>query len=253
METVVLNRAQAAPVVEYLESELRDRNPGLTFYISGPWRRGSEEIDTLVVVIKTHAMSLVDGAGNPTVVLPSALEHFEEVGSVMWDAKLRSPFGFLRSVFVLATPMQVGAVLWWTTGPDGLWTALKVSAKTKGLSLRSTGLFAPDGGSQLDDGTEYDIAMKLNGTEFLALVDPAKRENWVSVLREQMESTKNVTTIENVTSSDGRRSYEVWIDRVGRGVRCECKGFTYRGICKHLGEAEAQLFERGARPVEDRV
>jgi DNA polymerase/3'-5' exonuclease PolX len=253
METKILTREQARPVVEYVEGELREKNPGLTFYVAGAWRRGAELIDSLPVVIKCKGVALIDAAGNPTVNLPPALEHFQESGAGIWEAHLRTPYGFIRVEFVMTKPEQMAATLWWKTGPDDLWETLKNAAALDGYVLNSTGLWM--GGQQVDDGSsEYAIVRKFRDNLFLGVVDPAKREAWEPYLRQLLRSTQRIARIEEIPSSRPPHTiYQVWVDGDGRAFRCECPAFTYRGICRHLEKAEVISARLGAVPVEDRV
>jgi len=251
VETETLTREQAKPVVEYVKGELREKNPGLTFHISGPWRAGAEEIDKLVILVKTVDMELMDSQGNPKIVLPSALEHFEDTGLGVWRANLRTPHGFLRVELLLVKPVELATYLWWTTGPEDLWATMKSWAESRGFALSLGGLY--QGTQRLDALSEYDIA-RLLGTEYLAFVEPSKRANWRQASTELVVLARTVElVVQEPSDYDAGVLYAVWINQLGKAVRCECRGFTYCGACKHLERAEARHTDRGARPVEDRL
>jgi len=51
--------------------------------------------------------------------------------------------------------------------------------------------------------------------------------------RNRISGTEQV----KIKSSDGKSFYKVTLEN-GHGVRCTCRGFAYRGRCRHLKEAE---------------
>lgn len=251
-EKVRRPRADVAKFVDELlwHLALDGRNSGVKFTVGGSWRRGVPMVGDLDVLVVTESGTF-EG-----VVLPSA-PFF--VGQRAGDKIVQGDFVLdgekIHVDFWACSKPEVGAMLWFITGPKDLNVAMRRAALAKGWNLSQNGLFVtgldgkPDYSQQVDDGYEADVAAKL-GPEWHALMDPEKREIWLHVLEEQRRQSSQAVTVQ-VRSSKGDGYYDVKVVG-GQGVQCNCRGFVYRSYCRHLEEAAAKLQPLGARPVEER-
>jgi DNA polymerase/3'-5' exonuclease PolX len=237
--------------VDYLTSELAERNPGIEFHVGGSWRRGAESIGDIDLVVVTPSGEFDDTLFSTGVQLPERVS-FQRRGPkvAQGDLELELPkdgdssFFFERLTmhvdFWCCKPSERGAFLWFITGPKELNVAMRTAAIKRGLSLSQNGLFervhagkTEQGkdiwaqGAQVDDGTEEDVARRLGW----AWLPPEERDKW-SAPRGQAREVQ-------VTSSDGTKTYTVSIDDVGRS-RCSCPAFKFRGNCKHQALAAAK-------------
>jgi hypothetical protein len=123
-------------------------------------------------------------------------------------------------------PREVGAYLWFFTGPKELNIAMRAHAMAKGLRLSQYGVFA--GGRQVDDGTERGVAEAVGWP----WMEPGQRDAWASRVEADDVAVE-------VKSSDGKRSYRVVVEN--GGLRCSCPGYTYRRRCWHVDHVKEQL------------
>lgn len=245
---MIFTREEAQPFVDWITNRLEEiglhapgfRLPLFDFTIVGAWRRGEQRIDQLDVLITTS---------NPggLKIQPNMKEFYtndQGVGGIlMLDGKE------LEVCFHIATHRQVGALLWRLTGPESLVRALEKAASRKGpnirLQFRPDGLFETDGEQSwpvhLGRPDEQEEAFaKVLGTEWLALLDPTTRAMWLANL--PIVRVDNFVKV--ASSSNAEETYAVYLDAYGEPRRCNCKGFSYRAMCKHLEIARKSVEER---------
>jgi DNA polymerase/3'-5' exonuclease PolX len=129
------------------------------------------------------------------------------------------------------------ALLLYATGPYDLNIMMRAKAKGRLLTLNQYGLHNSEG-KQVDDGELEEQIFSLLEIPYLL---PAEREHW----RDKLLTRPKVNHVQ-VWSSKGDTKYDVTLNPQGVAQTCECKGFTYRGKCRHLTEAEEIFNEQHA-------
>lgn len=214
------SRGQIGPWVRKIEHRLR----AFPVHICGSWRRGSDRIGDLDVLIVTK-----DGNLPPELDLLVADFLRMETGgdrhasgSIFLDDGLQP----LHVDFYATGQDSLGGFLWFLTGPQGLNIAMRADARSKGCTLSQYGLKHYASDITLAK-SEKEIAMAL-GAEWVALLDPLKRESWGNVRRGEEMQTREVT------GSKGDK-YVLTIQGEGPKLRvsCTCMGFKFRRSCKH--------------------
>lgn len=228
-EKVRRPRAAVQPFVNLLYSEMPD---GIEWYLGGSWRRGALMVGDLDVVIITESGTL------PSTSVSALLSGFELPPSVTYqrrglkiaqgDLTLPGTRESIHVDFWGCTPQERGAFLLFITGPKDLNVAQRHRAKELGLSLSQIGLLDTDR-NQVDDGTEEDIYRILGHT----YLSPEQRQSFAP----PEDSPETITR--QVPSSSGNGIYTVKIR--GNQVRCTCKGFHYRQMCKHVVNLRLEL------------
>jgi DNA polymerase (family 10) len=207
---------------------------GVEWHFGGSYARGAATVGDLDVIVVSE-----DGTFEETlfgaIELPSEGITWQRRGPKIAQGDLEvEGLGAMHVDFWLVKPAQRGAFLLFVQGPKELNIAQRTRAIKLGMNLSQNGLFrtGSDGkmtDEQLDDGTPESIYRLLG----LPWMSPADREAFAAPKAGQVETIK-------VKGSDGKSEYNVMINRATGQVRCDCKGYTYRGTCKHakgaLGE-----------------
>jgi DNA polymerase/3'-5' exonuclease PolX len=209
-EKTYRTRAGVAPTVRKLEQRL----PGCV--VCGSWRRGSERIGDVDVLVVTESGELPDLTCLDDFVQRSSGAKLAGRGAVHLDDGLPP----LQVDVYACAPESRGAFLWFLTGPKSLNIRMRGDALGVGWKLSQYGLLEKDG-TQVDDGTEESIADLLGYEEML---DPKSRQVFAAP---EPEKAKVIEVI----GSKGDR-YEVRVD--GLRASCTCPGFKFRRECKHV-------------------
>lgn len=204
-------------------AEIAERLEGRGLIVAGSWRRGKDTVGDLDILV-------------PGGQYHSTIEWAEqELGYVEMRAGVTSQgtciLGdelLLLNFWKVPSTEAWGGMLLFASGPMELNIAMRARAMGLGWMLNQYGLF--HGSEQLDDGTEAHI-FELLGYQWLG---PLDREDWRKRLRLKAADVKAV----RVPTSDGSGFYTVTL-KDGLGWDCECRGFSFRGRCRHLAEAEA--------------
>lgn len=221
-------RAEVQPHVDHIANALNAL--GLTYVFGGSWRRNCPivgDLDVLVVVDNTSGIDI-----------PGYIVHKGKDVAMQGDLTIDDVTIHL-DVWTCKTH-ELGAYLWYFTGPRDLNVEMRRVALKKGLHLKQQGLTTkcplertrsgPQGGlhkcssnckvRQVDNGTEEDIA-RILGWPMMA---PEEREAWIAPKQQKVESF-------DVQGSKG----EVYKVLQGPAeVSCTCKGYFYRRDCKHI-------------------
>lgn len=238
-------RAQVQDVAGLLDLWMKLHNPSTAYHFGGSWRRGKDTIGDLDIVVITP-----NGEFEPDLLhdfepirLPG---EFQRKGGKIAQGDI--PIGLsgecIHIDFWACKPEEVGAFLWFVTGPADLNVAMRKAAIAQDMSLSQEGLFfrnsegKPDKTRRVPNtGTEAEIAAALGGN-WGALLDPASRESWVATLEAQRPARP---TVVRIPSTSGRGvDYKVSVVG-GVGHTCSCPGFRHHGRCKHLAMAESEV------------
>ncbi len=198
------------------------------FIVAGSYRREKETVGDLDILVP------------PKYDFGEAIESFT---SIMGYEPIRS--GAMKSEGICAyrnAPLLLNfwripnqsshaGLLLFATGPYDLNIAMRARAKSRGLTLSQYGLFDAASDKQLDSGHREEEIFQLLKYEFLT---PVEREDWKNRIRTVQPKRRSIS----VKSSTGDDVYHVELDESGKAIQCECKGYTYRGRCRHLAEAE---------------
>jgi DNA polymerase (family 10) len=208
--------------VAYLVADLEE-NAGLT--VAGSWRRNTPTVGDLDILVPvTHdydaiiaeakeRLGYVEMRGGMTS--QGVIPNFDDDGDL------------LLNFWKVPSAEAWGAMLLFATGPVDLNVMMRSRAMQKGLMLSQYGLMRD--AVQIDDSTEADIFQRLG----LGYLGPEWRQQWRYTLD---EVSKSRTVL--VPSSDGKTSYNVTLNSRGLATACPCRGFTFRGHCRHLAAAE---------------
>jgi hypothetical protein len=101
---------------------------------------------------------------------------------------------------------------------------LRSLAKSKGYKLNQYGLW--DGEKRIDNNTEKGIYKELG----VMYVSPEDR-----IDGSEIKPIPRKPFITKWPSGDGKREYTIIDDK-----QCNCKGFVYRGKCRHLKELQKE-------------
>lgn len=161
-----LTREEAAPLVGAVCGMLDALN--VEYHLAGSWRRGSETVGDLDVLIVGEPVDAFE--------LPLA---YSRRGPKTCSGDYAPPEGGLLQVdmWSVEEPVQLGAFLWFATGPKELNIAMRASAIKRGLMLSQYGVFRKDDGSRVDDGTEAGVAEAI-GWRWLEPAERSDRKNW---------------------------------------------------------------------------
>jgi DNA polymerase (family 10) len=214
-------RAQVAGVVRKIEQRL----PGAR--VCGSWRRGSERIGDVDVLVVTASGELPDLAALGDFVEWDSGAKKAGRGRVHLDDGLPP----LQVDVYACGPISEGAFLWFLTGPKTVNIRMRAEAMSRGWKLSQYGLFDAYE-VQVDDGTEASVAEWL-GVEWVELLDPRSRDAFSAPSGPEVREVK-------VTGSKGDE-YVVRVD--GRRASCTCPGFRFRRACRHV----ARVMEEDGR------
>lgn len=169
-------RSAIAPYVDRLLREFADENaescPEL--HVAGSWRRGADPVGDIDVIVVNAEGRLARDLLFPGVILPSCV-HWQRAGDKIANGSIVMPDGAPLYVDVWAcTPMQRGAFLAFSTGPQELNLRQRSSAKSRGLALSQNGVFDRKTGRQIDDGTEEGVYAAI-GWDWIS---PEARQGW---------------------------------------------------------------------------
>jgi DNA polymerase/3'-5' exonuclease PolX len=217
-------REELTPVVGLLEKA--------GYVVAGSYRREKADVGDLDILIppEFEFVEIVEEF--------KSLYGYEEIrGGLMKSEGIGSLHGspLLLNLWRVREPKAWGAMLLYATGPYDLNIMMRARAKTGGCTLSQYGLFTLTD-VQLDAGDketgEQEIFAHLN----LPYLTPVEREKWRDRLLDKKDHKFQRIHIDSSRTDD---VYEVTI-RDGVAIDCECKGFQYRGQCKHLAMAEAE-------------
>jgi DNA polymerase/3'-5' exonuclease PolX len=199
-EKVRRPRAEVQPVVdaiaEWAESEVGDQ-----WEVGGSWRRGSEVIGDIDVVLFYPTLAAVE---LPEQFVP------ERMGGAIAQGDMLG----VHVDFWACPRESAGPLLWFITGPKELNVWMRSYAKGLGMKLTQTELQGYDGPVI----TEEQVSDALG----LPYLPPDARNDW----RRHYANPRGVAFL-----GDNSKIYRLTLH--GGRVTCTCKGFTYRGACKH--------------------
>jgi len=248
-EKVYLPRGEVMPFVFWLRKDMQRLNPDLDFEIGGSWRRGSDRIGDLDIMVVTESGTF-DGARLPPNFKMEQGGPNKIMGTLYLDKPLEE--GGKQRVemhadFWACTPAARGAMLLFITGPKALNIEMRRFASVFGWLLNEKGLFDHEG-KQLDNGTEEDIFKKLYAYQSDKwLLDPGQREQYADF---KPPNTARVRTWMEPSDSGGD-PYEVTCTGEGRqsSWKCKCKAFQYSreipACCKHIKRVKVRLAKEG--------
>lgn len=157
-----LTRAEAEPMVIEIEAALFSQ--GVDYELGGSWRRGKETVADLDIAIFSQPANSIDLAVDWSRSGPQmASGDFAYTGDRVLQVDLWG---------TLDRATQLGAFMWFVTGPKELNIAMRSIAQRKGLTLSQYGVF--QNGEQIDDGTETGVAEVLGWP----WIEPTDRDNW---------------------------------------------------------------------------
>jgi DNA polymerase beta thumb/SWIM zinc finger len=219
---MMFSRLQVQPFVDHLESHLAGERQ---WAIVGPWRRGSQLIDLLeILVVRTEdpfpvppnlAVTLLgsDGARGELVLgadetIPVLISFCEESE---WATQLMS-----------------------RTGPGLLWSAQVSMAHNSGFYLSPSGV---QDLASLEEIAGLDSEEKVYSFLKMSWIAPGSRYVF--------EQPQAPTLVERVvpSSSDPSKSYAVRVR--GLEAYCSCPGFTYNQRCRHVLTLRTELGIQG--------
>jgi hypothetical protein len=244
-------RAEVQPIADKLSSEITKLNPGLEFHFGGSWRRGASSVGDLDVVFVTKDGQLGDVKLPPSVKLERGGKDKIAQGDIeVNDVKMHVDFWS-------ASEKERGAFLWFMTGPKELNISMRAEAKRNGMSLSQVGLL-DSSGRQIDNGTEEDVARKLDPAgRWLKYLDPKARDSWTSPKPEASD-------VEKVQVESSKPGEFYTVTRSGSHYSCTCQAYKFRKTCKHIDKVKAEYnaslqaqssaeTERDAQQVAPRV
>lgn len=207
-------RCEVAPLVEELQEWALDE-VGDAWEIGGSWRRGSEMVGDLDVVLFFPALELVE--------LPLSFTA-ERRGGKIAQGEMRG----IHVDFWACEPHQAGPFLWFVTGPKELNIWMRSRALSMGMKLTQTEL----------QGYAGDVTTERQVSDALAMpyLRPDQRADWVP--KGGMSGGGTKITGESGATYELRMSHGRW--------SCTCPAFTYRRQCKHASDPEAWIERAGA-------
>lgn len=212
---------QMQPFADLLASEMP---ADVEWHFGGSYRRRAATVGDLDIVVITETGRFGEDLFDGGVALPTSVK-FQRRGEKVAQGDLSIGEETIHVDFWAATPAERGAFLWFITGPKELNIAMRQAAIKKGLNLSQIGLLKDK--VQIDKGTEYSVANML-GPEWVAWLDPEKRERWGKPNPAQLIQTYKVP------NSKGTGIYVVMVDLEGK-ASCTCPAYKYRGgNCKHI-------------------
>lgn len=199
-----------------------------TFFFGGSWRREAPSVGDIDVAIVTPDGTFGD------LALPGGVDYQRRGPKIAQGGLDLDVFGAMHVDFWACSPQEIGAFLWFVTGPVELNVAMRQSAIKRNMSLSQVGLLDAETKEQLDDGTEADIARILGWRN----ISPRERQAWAKPKPGDEDLLKS--NQRKVKSSDGKSEYTLTIQDDG-SVMCTCRGFQFRQYCKHSKALLAEL------------
>lgn len=219
-------REELTPVVDTLTR--------MGYVVAGSYRREKPDVGDLDILIP------------PELEFQDVVEEFKT-----WNAYTEIRGGQMKSEGIgqlHGTPLLLnlwrvpndkswGGMLLFATGPYDLNIMMRSRAKSNICTLSQYGLFQIGNNEQLDAGDKETGEQEIFAHLQIPYLTPVERETWRDRLLPKDDHKFHRVKIE---SSKGDTEYEVVV-RDGVAIDCECKGFIYRGKCKHLAMAESEV------------
>lgn len=218
-EKVRRPRVAVQPVVDQLAAHFTAA--GVQFEFGGSWRRGCESIGDVDVIVVTESLEQTLLA--PGLQLPSFVRWDRRAAKIAQGSTFLDNGGELHIDVWAVRPEEFGAFMWFVIGPKELNIEMRRTALRKGMNLSQIGLLRD--GTQIDDGTERDVALKLGWP-------------WMEPEQRQTYAEDRPTRFEVPVAGSKGAEYKVRLE--GGFWTCTCPHFTYRAArCKHIAKVAA--------------
>lgn len=214
---------EALPIALYLQSLCEQA--GYYVQVCGSIRRQCAEVGDLDFICREDKGNTLCGSIRP---LRKVLDDVEKGG----DKTIIGYFGKFKVNFFYIPEESWGAGLLFATG-DGAFNRLcRANAKAQGRKLNRYGLF--EGHRNLSEGRSEQWIMQE--VTVRGWIPPSKRDR-----AQKRGQLPDAVLTELFPSTSSGEIYTASINLRTCVATCTCKGFMFRGKCKHTEELESRL------------